>query len=152
MCFLPSDATQCDLFPQSASCKCYFFDNLGKLSSTRLGDGSDRRFNDVLRRRFLRQGYIIEIIITIIIVAIDYSIYVWLVFRNFDCAVRFKERRRKAGGSLQRRHSSGSYFLLQLSIIWFTVLYVFAIQIVSTPIQNGTLHCGSHSLQKGIYT
>ncbi|XP_062157923.1 protein MULTIPOLAR SPINDLE 1 [Alnus glutinosa] len=69
------DATQCDLFPQSASCKCYFFDNLGKLSSTRLGDGSDRRFNDVLRRRFLRQ-------------------------------VRFKERRRKAGGSLQRRHSS----------------------------------------------
>jgi hypothetical protein len=117
MCFLPSDATQCDLFPQSASCKCYFFDNLGKLSSTRLGDGSDRRFNDVLRRRFLRQGYINEIIITIIIVAIDYSIYVGLVFRNFDCAVRFKERRRKSGGSLQRRHSSGSYFLLQLSII-----------------------------------
>jgi hypothetical protein len=90
MCFLPSDATQCDLFPQSASCKCYFFDNLGKLSSTRLGDGSDRRFNDVLRRRFLRQGYIIEIIITIIIVAIDYSIYVGLVFRNLivQCASR----------------------------------------------------------------
>jgi hypothetical protein len=80
MCFLPSDATQCDLFPQTASCKCYFFDNLGKLSSTRLGDGSDRRFNDVLRRRFLRQGNIIEIIIRVIIVMIDHSIYVRLVF------------------------------------------------------------------------
>ncbi|XVF34375.1 hypothetical protein REPUB_Repub18cG0053900 [Reevesia pubescens] len=49
------DASQCDLFPQTASCKCYFFDNLGKLSPNRLGDASDRRFNDVLRRRFLRQ-------------------------------------------------------------------------------------------------
>ncbi|XWS73108.1 hypothetical protein CRYUN_Cryun02cG0097200 [Craigia yunnanensis] len=48
------DASQCDLFPQTASCKCYFFDNLGKLSPNRLGDASDRRFNDVLRRRFLR--------------------------------------------------------------------------------------------------
>uniref|UniRef100_A0A2N9FXA4 Protein MULTIPOLAR SPINDLE 1 n=1 Tax=Fagus sylvatica TaxID=28930 RepID=A0A2N9FXA4_FAGSY len=48
------DASQCDLFPQSASCKCYFFDNLGKLSPKLLGDGSGRRFNDVLRRRFLR--------------------------------------------------------------------------------------------------
>ncbi|XP_044463616.1 protein MULTIPOLAR SPINDLE 1 isoform X2 [Mangifera indica] len=44
-----------DLFPQSASCKCYFFDNLGKLSSEIDGNDSHRRFNDVLRRRFLRQ-------------------------------------------------------------------------------------------------
>ncbi|XP_007013850.2 PREDICTED: uncharacterized protein LOC18589001 isoform X3 [Theobroma cacao] len=49
------DASQCDLFPQTASCKCYFFDKMGKLSPNRLGDASDRRFNDVLRRRFLRQ-------------------------------------------------------------------------------------------------
>ncbi|XP_021277481.1 protein MULTIPOLAR SPINDLE 1 isoform X1 [Herrania umbratica] len=49
------DASQFDLFPQTASCKCYFFGNLGKLSPNRLGDASDRRFNDVLRRRFLRQ-------------------------------------------------------------------------------------------------
>ncbi|XP_012464544.1 protein MULTIPOLAR SPINDLE 1 isoform X2 [Gossypium raimondii] len=49
------EASQCDIFPQTASCKCYFFDNLGKLSPNRLGDGSDRRFHDVLRRRFLRQ-------------------------------------------------------------------------------------------------
>ncbi|KAJ4709552.1 Protein MULTIPOLAR SPINDLE 1 [Melia azedarach] len=49
------DASHCDLFPQSASCKCYFFDNLGKLSPKGAADGSDRRFNDVLRRRFLRQ-------------------------------------------------------------------------------------------------
>ncbi|OMO98327.1 hypothetical protein CCACVL1_04251 [Corchorus capsularis] len=49
------DASQCDLFPQAASCKCYFFDKLGILSPNRVGDASDRRFNDVLRRRFLRQ-------------------------------------------------------------------------------------------------
>ncbi|XP_059635734.1 protein MULTIPOLAR SPINDLE 1 [Cornus florida] len=49
------DGLHYDLFPGSASCKCYFFDNLGKLSPNRFGDGCDRRFNDVLRRRFLRQ-------------------------------------------------------------------------------------------------
>ncbi|PSS21044.1 Argininosuccinate lyase [Actinidia chinensis var. chinensis] len=49
------DNSLCDLFPQSASCKCYFFDNLGKLSPILLGNDSDKRFNDVLRRRFLRQ-------------------------------------------------------------------------------------------------
>ncbi|CAN6540577.1 unnamed protein product [Malus baccata var. baccata] len=71
------DASQCDLFPESASCKCYFFDNLGKLSpSKRLPDPSQCRFNDVLRRRFLRH-------------------------------VRFKERRRRrTSGSSQRRHFS----------------------------------------------
>ncbi|KAK9274974.1 hypothetical protein L1049_022231 [Liquidambar formosana] len=49
------DGLQYDLFPQSASCKCYFFDSLGKSSPKRFGDGSVRRFNDVLRRRFFRQ-------------------------------------------------------------------------------------------------
>ncbi|KAL5842122.1 hypothetical protein ACOSQ3_012725 [Xanthoceras sorbifolium] len=49
------DASRFDLFPQSASCKCFFFDNLGKLSPKQAVDGSHRRFNDVLRRRFLRQ-------------------------------------------------------------------------------------------------
>ncbi|GMN63584.1 hypothetical protein TIFTF001_032739 [Ficus carica] len=49
------DVSQCDLFPQSAACKCYFFDRLGKLSPKAVADGSDRRFDDVLRRRFLRQ-------------------------------------------------------------------------------------------------
>ncbi|XP_039027967.1 protein MULTIPOLAR SPINDLE 1 [Hibiscus syriacus] len=49
------DASQCDLFPRTAACKCYFFDNLGQLSPNRLGDASDNRFDDVLRRRFLRQ-------------------------------------------------------------------------------------------------
>lgn len=48
------DGVQHDLFPQSASCKCYFFNHLGKLSPKGFRDGSDRRFNDVLRRRFLR--------------------------------------------------------------------------------------------------
>ncbi|EEF28322.1 conserved hypothetical protein [Ricinus communis] len=46
------DASRCDLSSQGASCKCFFYDNLGKLNS----DGSDQRFNDVLRRRFLRQA------------------------------------------------------------------------------------------------
>ncbi|MED6107336.1 hypothetical protein PIB30_012985 [Stylosanthes scabra] len=49
------DASHCDLFPASASCKCYFFDNLGQLNPNQHGSGSDARFNDVLRRRFLRQ-------------------------------------------------------------------------------------------------
>ncbi|KAG5243746.1 protein MULTIPOLAR SPINDLE [Salix suchowensis] len=54
------DPLQCDLFPQTALCKCYFFDNLGKISPKSVGDGSDRRFNDILRRRFLRQVRIKE--------------------------------------------------------------------------------------------
>ncbi|KAM7252583.1 hypothetical protein ACFE04_008092 [Oxalis oulophora] len=51
-------ATHCDLFPQTAACKCYFFHNFDK---SLIGDASasafhhDSRFNDVLRRRFLRQ-------------------------------------------------------------------------------------------------
>ncbi|KAK2982639.1 hypothetical protein RJ640_007326 [Escallonia rubra] len=49
------DGVQYDLFPKTASCKCYFFDNLGRLSPSRFNDGGGRRFNDVLRRRFLRQ-------------------------------------------------------------------------------------------------
>ncbi|KAI3524295.1 hypothetical protein L1887_02948 [Cichorium endivia] len=50
------DGLQHELFPGSASCKCYFFENLGKLSPNKLpGEGFDGRFNDVLRRRFLRQ-------------------------------------------------------------------------------------------------
>ncbi|KAK2646086.1 hypothetical protein Ddye_021281 [Dipteronia dyeriana] len=49
------DASRFDLFPKSASCKCFFFDNLGKLSPKQAADGSHGRFNDILRRRFLRQ-------------------------------------------------------------------------------------------------
>ncbi|KAJ6742990.1 PROTEIN MULTIPOLAR SPINDLE 1 [Salix viminalis] len=54
------DPSQCDLFPQTALCKCYFFDNLGIISPKPVGDGSDCRFNDILRRRFLRQVRIKE--------------------------------------------------------------------------------------------
>lgn len=50
------DASHYDMFPQSTFFKRYFFDNLGKLSPSGAGDRSDYRFNDVLRRRFLRQG------------------------------------------------------------------------------------------------
>ncbi|MCD9639723.1 hypothetical protein HAX54_024431 [Datura stramonium] len=54
------DGSQCDIFPESASCKCYFFDKLGLLSPKRIGDGSDQQYSDVLRRRFLRQVRIKE--------------------------------------------------------------------------------------------
>ncbi|CAH2069586.1 unnamed protein product [Thlaspi arvense] len=47
-------ASQRDLFPANASCKCYFFDNLGEFSGRRIGEAFEPRFNDVLRRRFLR--------------------------------------------------------------------------------------------------
>ncbi|KAF8084648.1 hypothetical protein N665_0708s0006 [Sinapis alba] len=47
--------SHCDLFPANASCKCYFFDNLGEFrSGRRFGEVSEPRFNHVLRRRFLR--------------------------------------------------------------------------------------------------
>ncbi|KAK7265174.1 hypothetical protein RJT34_32790 [Clitoria ternatea] len=49
------DVLHCDLFPESASCKCYFFDNFGELSPKHHATGFDTRFSDVLRRRFLRQ-------------------------------------------------------------------------------------------------
>ncbi|XP_038890473.1 protein MULTIPOLAR SPINDLE 1 isoform X1 [Benincasa hispida] len=49
------DASHDDLLSQNATCKCFFFDNMGKLNPKRLEDGTDNRFNDVLRRRFLRQ-------------------------------------------------------------------------------------------------
>ncbi|KAL9326069.1 hypothetical protein ACSQ67_006714 [Phaseolus vulgaris] len=49
------DASHCDLFPESAACKCYFFDKIGEVNPTVHGTGCDTRFSDVLRRRFLRQ-------------------------------------------------------------------------------------------------
>ncbi|XP_042509073.1 protein MULTIPOLAR SPINDLE 1 [Macadamia integrifolia] len=51
------DGRQYDLFPQSASCRCYFYDNLGKLNPKRVHweNESGCRINEVLRRRFLRR-------------------------------------------------------------------------------------------------
>ncbi|XP_022937976.1 protein MULTIPOLAR SPINDLE 1 [Cucurbita moschata] len=49
------DASHDDLFSQNATCKCFFFDNLAKSNPKRLEHDIDNRFNDVLRRRFLRQ-------------------------------------------------------------------------------------------------
>ncbi|KAK6136412.1 hypothetical protein DH2020_029833 [Rehmannia glutinosa] len=42
-----------DVFPQNVSCKCYFYDNFGQLSPKHEDD--QKRFGDVLHRRFLRQ-------------------------------------------------------------------------------------------------
>ncbi|CAH8366130.1 unnamed protein product [Eruca vesicaria subsp. sativa] len=62
--------SHCDLFPASASCKCYFFDNLGE---RRFGEASEPRFNHVLRRRFLRLGLSLHPIIPhTYVVCIDY--------------------------------------------------------------------------------
>lgn len=62
---------QYDLFPRNAACKCYFYDNLGVSSDKQLDDSSDWRFNDVLRRRFLRQG------VTIISIFFIFSVSVF---------------------------------------------------------------------------
>ncbi|KAL2936415.1 Protein MULTIPOLAR SPINDLE 1 [Bienertia sinuspersici] len=48
------DDLRCDLYPQSAACKCYFFNDLQSTSSKQLAEGSDHRLNDALHRRFLR--------------------------------------------------------------------------------------------------
>ncbi|KAJ0091096.1 hypothetical protein Patl1_14558 [Pistacia atlantica] len=70
------DSSHCDLFPQSASCKCYFFDRLGKLSPKIDGDASYS---------------------TTVAVVVK-------VFVNF--ALRLKERRRRTGDANQRRQLS----------------------------------------------
>ncbi|XP_028793963.1 LOW QUALITY PROTEIN: protein MULTIPOLAR SPINDLE 1 [Neltuma alba] len=49
------DASQCELFPESASCKCLFLRKVGESSGQKIENSSVSRFNDVLRRRFLRQ-------------------------------------------------------------------------------------------------
>ncbi|KAK6942314.1 hypothetical protein RJ641_027691 [Dillenia turbinata] len=43
-----------DMYPQTTACKCFFFDDLGKVSPNNDSQERNRRFNDVLRRRFLR--------------------------------------------------------------------------------------------------
>ena len=55
---LLSYALRSDLYPQTASCKCYFFSDLETLISKQLNDDSqsDQRLTDVLHRRFLGQG------------------------------------------------------------------------------------------------
>ncbi|CAK7338168.1 unnamed protein product [Dovyalis caffra] len=68
------DASQCDLFPQTALCKCYFFDSLGKLSPKSVGDGSNRRFNDALLRRFLRQDIYSENVAEQLRAAVDFLV------------------------------------------------------------------------------
>jgi hypothetical protein len=87
---LDSDASHCDLFPESASCKCYFFDNLGRLSPKFDGNASsNNRFNDVLRRRFLRQGIINFKFIIIIIMFLLFFVVVlcfWIAYWRWKFA------------------------------------------------------------------
>lgn len=56
--FLSSDGSQYDLFTQNATCKCYFFENLGKSRSDERSGGChyNSRFSAVLHRRFMRHG------------------------------------------------------------------------------------------------
>ncbi|KAJ9557852.1 hypothetical protein OSB04_012466 [Centaurea solstitialis] len=50
------DGLHHELFPGNTSCKCYFFENMGKFSPNQISrEGFDWRLSDVLRRRFLRQ-------------------------------------------------------------------------------------------------
>ncbi|KAG5376226.1 hypothetical protein IGI04_040822 [Brassica rapa subsp. trilocularis] len=99
------DAESCDLFPANASCKCYFFDNLGEFSGRRIGEASEPRFNDALRRRFLRIGLVL----------------------SFDFLARIRGRRKSTRPSQRLRLSEPEYedeaeqlrisidFLLELS-------------------------------------
>lgn len=51
------DGSERDLIPEITTCKCHFFENCGKLSPRGLDLGGDHRWtNEVLHRRFLRQG------------------------------------------------------------------------------------------------
>ncbi|PRQ46100.1 hypothetical protein RchiOBHm_Chr2g0085451 [Rosa chinensis] len=107
------DASHCDLFPQSASCKCYFFDNLGKLSPNRLPEASQCRFNDVLRRRFLRH-------------------------------VRFKERRRRTGGSCQRYHFSDMNSEDEMELLRASVDFLVELCETSSPVEEASFLNWSH--------
>ncbi|RWR91261.1 protein MULTIPOLAR SPINDLE 1 isoform X1 [Cinnamomum micranthum f. kanehirae] len=50
------DGSERDLVPEISSCKCYFFENCGKLSPRGVDLGGDHHWiNEVLHRRFLRQ-------------------------------------------------------------------------------------------------
>lgn len=58
---IAEDGVKYDVFPQNASCKCYFFDDAAQFSkNNQSDDDSGSRFKDVLRRRFLRQVRISE--------------------------------------------------------------------------------------------
>lgn len=86
MTFGVSDGLTFDVFPQNASCKCYFFDNMAELSTGQLVSSSDWRFNDVLRRRFLRQGHH-PASFTFLCLSIHfiYKVYIFFLFKIFCC-------------------------------------------------------------------
>ncbi|KAJ0030243.1 hypothetical protein Pint_14364 [Pistacia integerrima] len=86
------DSSHCDLFPQSASCKCYFFDRLGKLSPKIDGDASYS---------------------TTVAVVVK-------VFVHF--ALRLKERRRRTGDSNQRRRLQAYYVQVKVTMLDFAFL------------------------------
>ncbi|CAI0427574.1 unnamed protein product [Linum tenue] len=88
-------SSQCDLFPQTAVCKCYFFDDVGKLRFEGAGDGSVSRFDDVIRRRFFRQGRFPHCLIVHTLIDLSSScchVLIWVLFA--PAAVRMKQRRR----------------------------------------------------------
>ncbi|XP_077236737.1 multipolar spindle 1 [Tasmannia lanceolata] len=100
------DGKQYDPSLETVCCKCYFFDNCGKLSPSRLhlGDAEGGfRINEILHRRFLRQ-------------------------------VRWKKRKKKSDDSVRQRHtielngedeierlSTSADFLVELSSTVFHV-------------------------------
>ena len=54
-----ADGMHNEMLTGGASCKCYFFDNLGESRpNDDISGGDGGRFTDVLRRRFLRQGFV----------------------------------------------------------------------------------------------
>lgn len=105
---LALDASHDDLFSQNATCKCFFFDNLGKLNPKRLEDATDRRFNDVLRRRFFRQGNFLAFFGLICLLL--FIQYFDIVSKIVD-TVRYRERRRRADNAVNRKRLLGTLLL-----------------------------------------
>ncbi|KAJ6958187.1 hypothetical protein NC653_039977 [Populus alba x Populus x berolinensis] len=95
--------------------RCFFFNNLGKLRPKQAGDGSDRRFKDALRRRFLRQGLII-----LIIIMTDITIF---TLNLLTSAVKDKEGRRRNNSNRKLRFSGDSTdnFYLKLAAFGISV-------------------------------
>ncbi|WMV36381.1 hypothetical protein MTR67_029766 [Solanum verrucosum] len=100
------DGSQCDIFPKSASCKCYFFDKLGLLSPKKIGAGSDQRFSDVLRRRFLRQGLHFRNAVVVIGLKLSirpsYTLAEFIYLYIFPVRIKERKRRRPDDSLLHR--------------------------------------------------
>ncbi|KAJ4957968.1 hypothetical protein NE237_025079 [Protea cynaroides] len=109
------DGRQYDLFPHSASCRCYFYDNLGKLNPKRMQweNESGCRINEVLKRRFLR-------------------------------FVRLKERRRRPDNSIRKQRNLELSREDQIEQLSTSVDFLVEICDTVSPVEDSTFSNLSH--------